>query len=100
MNKRILRIIIYEGDEELVDAYENNSLKHTQQSHGHPRWFNVPKIEGKEIFITGVTLTGEDGLFQAIEKHNKEIAHQFQNTKEITLKIPSLIEPILNQLNK
>jgi len=73
MNKRIIRIIIYEGDEELVDAYEKNSLNRTQESKGHPRWFNTPQITGKQIFITGVTLDSENGIFQAIDKHNQQV---------------------------
>lgn len=98
MNKRIIRVIIYEGDEELVDAYAANSLNHTQESKGHPKWFNTPKIEGKQIFITGATLNSEVGLFQVIEKHNSEVKKKFI-PKGIDLKIKHLAEPILNQLN-
>lgn len=100
MNKRIIRVIIYEGDEELVDAYEKNSLNHTQESRGHPRWFNIPKVEGKQIFITGSTIGQENGLFQAIDKHNSNVKAILQDSKGIELEIKSLAEPILNQLNK
>lgn len=100
MNKRIIRVIIYEGDEELVDAYEANSLQHTQYSRGHPNHWQTPKVEGKSIFITGRTLKEEIGLFQAIEQHNQEIKRRLFNSEGIELKVPTLDDPILNQLNK
>lgn len=100
MNKRIIRVIIYEGDEELVDAYEANSLQHTQHSRGHPNYWKTPKVEGKSIFITGCTLKGEVGLFQTIEQHNVEIKRRLFNSEGKELKLPSWADPILNQLNK
>jgi len=96
MNKRIIRVIIYEGDEELVDAYEQNSLNRTQKSYGHPRWFNVPQITtGKQIFITGVTLDAEIGIFQAIDKHNQEVLKQ-NNIPRQQIPLQDLVTNLIN----
>src|SRR5690242_18938356 len=99
-NKRIIRVIIYEGDEELVDAYERHSLQQTQNSHGMPKYWQEPPIErGKEVFISGATLKEEIGLFQAIDIHNAELKKRLKTLIKIVLQSVSLEEPILNQLN-
>lgn len=55
MNKRIIRLIIYEGPEELVDLYEERSLKDSRKG-GIPNYW----IKDKPNFPELHNLVGEN----------------------------------------
>jgi len=97
MNKRIIRVIIYEGDEELVDKYEKYSFNHTQFTRGHPKYWNGDQVTGS-MYITGITLDVENGIFQAIDKHNQEILRQ-NNIPSKQIPLQDLVTNFINKIN-
>jgi hypothetical protein len=75
--RRLIRLLVYEGEEEVVNAYEEKALKGTRHS-GVPKYWRVGMLD-KHIKLTAETIK-ETNPPIALLREFRRIIKQHENT--------------------